>query len=126
MDESGSKAKELLETQTLQAKALATQSEVQEALGASAKVAQALLDQLTAKAANLETVLEDTAVRFNDLPVLSGILGIKLSPWTLCSLLFAIIAVQNPKAAVLVVFCGGKFNHCFQSCYNSADSNSQH
>ncbi|KKA21557.1 Nuclear membrane fusion protein Kar5 [Rasamsonia emersonii CBS 393.64] len=126
LDESGSKAKELLETQTLQAKALATQSEVQEALGASAKVAQALLDQLTAKAANLETVLEDTAVRFNDLPVLSGILGIKLSPWTLCSLLFAIIAVQNPKAAVLVVFCGGKFNHCFQSCYNSADSNSQH
>lgn len=93
----------------LQAKALVTQSQVQEALGASAKVAQALLDQLTAKAANLETVLEDTTVRFNDLPIVSGVLGIRLSPWTLCSLLFAIIAVQNPKAAVLVVLCGGKF-----------------
>jgi hypothetical protein len=109
LDESGSKARELLETQTSQAKALVAQSQVQEALGHSAKVAQALLDQVASKAANLETILEDTAVRFTNIPVLSDIWGIRVSPWTLCSLLFSIIAVQNPKAAVLLILGGGRF-----------------
>jgi hypothetical protein len=103
-------ARELLETQAMHAKAIETQAQAQEALGASAKVVFAILEKLTTRAAYLESILEETANRFNDLQHIDGFFGMKISAWTAFSLLFSVIAVQNPKVAVITfAFAGGLY-----------------
>lgn len=97
MEHSNDQARELLQTQTLQAEAIETQARAQEALGASTRIAYAMVDKLTTRAAQLETTLEETAARFDDIPALNSLFGIKVSAWTICSLLLSIIAVQNPR-----------------------------
>jgi hypothetical protein len=79
-----------------------TQSREQEALGVRAKVTYALLEKLSSKAANLEAILEDTVTKFNDIPMVNDILGVRISPWTVCFALFSAIAIQNPKFAVIL------------------------
>ncbi|OKL55663.1 hypothetical protein UA08_08963 [Talaromyces atroroseus] len=107
LNKSEVQARELLKTQTVHARAIESQAQAQEALGASAKVVFAILEKLTTRAANLETILEETADRFNDLQHLDGLFGIKISAWTAFSLLLSVIAVQNPKvAAVTFAFAG--------------------
>jgi uncharacterized membrane protein YqjE len=97
LEHSNDQAKELLQTQTLHAEAIATQARAQEALGVSTRVAYAMVDKITTRAAQLETVLEETAARFDDISALNNLFGMKISAWTISSLLLSIIAVQNPR-----------------------------
>lgn len=78
--------------------------EAQKLLSDSARVAHGLLDKVTAKAANLETILNDAATHFNELPLL----GISISPWAVCALLLCLMAMQNPKLTAILVLSGGK------------------
>ncbi|KAL2012304.1 hypothetical protein VTN00DRAFT_5022 [Thermoascus crustaceus] len=106
LDDSELKAENLQKAQILQAEALQAQSQAQEAFGVNIKVAQVLLDRVTANAANLETAIEDMASRFRDIPILSGSLG-TYSPWTILALLCSFIAAQYPRSAVaLLLICG--------------------
>lgn len=88
----------------MHAKAIETQAQAQEALGASAKVAFAILEKLTTRAANLESILEETAGRFSQFQNLDRLVGIK----TAFSFVVAFMAVQNPKLAVLMIAFAGK------------------
>lgn len=102
--ESRSHAKDLLDTQTSQVRVMKTHVEAQKLLGDSARVAEGLLDKVAAKAANIETILDDTTARFNELPLL----GMPISPWTICALLLCLMAMQNPKLATILFLSGGK------------------
>ncbi|KAH8704917.1 putative nuclear membrane fusion protein Kar5 [Talaromyces proteolyticus] len=107
LEKSNHQAKELLETQTMQVKTMETQARAQASLSASTKAANTLLDKLTTRAAKIESVLEETASRFDDISSLGSFFGVKVSAWTISSLLFSVIAVQNPRVAViLLVFSG--------------------
>ncbi|CRG84496.1 Nuclear fusion protein KAR5 [Talaromyces islandicus] len=97
LERSNDQAKDLLQTQALQAEAIDTQARAQDALGASTRIAYAMVDKLTARATQLETALEETAARFDDMSTLNSVFGIRISAWSICSLLLSIIAVQNPR-----------------------------
>jgi hypothetical protein len=104
---SEARATKLLETQTYHAKAIETQAQAQEALGANTKIVYALLEKLTARAANLESLLEETASKFKGLQELDGLFGLNISLWTVFSLLAPLLAIQNPKmAGIISVFAG--------------------
>jgi hypothetical protein len=94
-------------SQLLQAEALKAQSKAQETLRSSVKVAQALLDRLSSKAANIEVVLDETTQRLKELPAVGGVLAMRF-PWVLSILFFCIIAVQNPRAAAMILLSGSK------------------
>ncbi|KAL3709710.1 hypothetical protein TMatcc_003501 [Talaromyces marneffei ATCC 18224] len=107
LEKSEARAARLLETQTYHAKAIETQAQAQEALGAHTKVVFALLEKLTARAANLESMLEETGAKFKGLQALDGLFGLNISLWTVLSLLVTLLAVQNPKmAGIISVFAG--------------------
>lgn len=107
MEKSEARAARLLETQTYHAKAIETQAQAQEALGAHTKVVFALLEKLTARAANLESMLEETGAKFKGLQALDGLFGLNISLWTVLSLLVTLLVVQNPKmAGIISVFAG--------------------
>ncbi|OXV07727.1 hypothetical protein Egran_04507 [Elaphomyces granulatus] len=92
-------------SQLLQAEALKAQSKAQETLRSNVKVAQALLDRLSSKAANIEVVLDETTQRLKELPAVGGVLAMRF-PWVLSILFFCIIAVQNPRAAAMILLSG--------------------
>ncbi|GAM34197.1 nuclear membrane fusion protein [Talaromyces pinophilus] len=107
LEQSEARATKLLETQTYHAKAIETQARAQEALGANTKIVYALLEKLTARAANLESMLEETASKFKGFQELDGLFDLNMSLWTVLSLLVTLLAVQNPRmAGVISVFAG--------------------
>ncbi|EED23402.1 nuclear membrane fusion protein Kar5, putative [Talaromyces stipitatus ATCC 10500] len=107
LEESEARASRLLETQAHHAKAIETQAQAQEALGANTKIVFALLEKLTVRAANLESILEETASKFKDFQEMDGLFGLNISLWTALSLLLTLFAVQNPKmAGIISVFAG--------------------
>lgn len=107
LENSEARATRLLETQAYHAKAIENQARAQETLGANTKIVYALLEKLTARAANLESMLEETASKFRGIQELDGLFGLSMSLWTVLSLIIALLAVQNPKmAGILSVFAG--------------------
>ncbi|KAI9925205.1 hypothetical protein MW887_006125 [Aspergillus wentii] len=105
LEESEVKAEGLLQTQKLQTEAIATQSQAQESLQTNMRISQALLDKTAATAANLQTMIDETTVKYKEYPALGGFLG-TYSAWTVCALLFSIIGAQNPRSALAVFFVG--------------------
>lgn len=107
LEQSEARATKLLETQTYHAKAIETQALAQEALGANTKIVYAQLEKLTARAVNLESMLEETASKFKGLQEVDGLFGLNMSLWTVLSLLVTLLAVQNPRMAGLIsIFAG--------------------
>jgi hypothetical protein len=97
-----------------QAQTLELHSKTQTDVGENAKIAQAMLERLTVKAANLETVLEEAVNKARDFPALGSIWGDQFSPWTLCSLLFACLAVQGPRMTLFLLLGGCKYAFCLK------------
>jgi hypothetical protein len=107
LEKSEARATRLLETQINHAKAIETQAQAQEALGANTKIVFALLEKLTSRAASLESMLEEIASKFRGLQEIDGLFGVNISLWTVLSLLVTLLAVQNPKmAGIISVFAG--------------------
>lgn len=102
------RATELLNAQNWQAQTLESHSRMQMDFGKNAKVAHAMLERLTSKAASLESVLEDAIHKAYDIPAFGGTWGFQFSPWTLCSLLFACLAVQSPRMTILLLVSGSE------------------
>ncbi|KAL1849754.1 hypothetical protein Plec18167_008487 [Paecilomyces lecythidis] len=106
--ESEIQSQNLHRAQVLQAESLKDQSQAQEALGENVRIAQALLDQVVATAANLQATVQETATGFQTIPGFST-LGAYL-PWTLCSLLASVIAAQHPRVVAGLLFLSyGKY-----------------
>lgn len=101
MQQSESKANELQKAQDQQTEALSAQSRAQEALQFHAQVSQALLGKTSVAAANLQTAIDDAAFKFKSGPGF-GIGGI--SAWSLCAILLMVIAGQNIKIAIALIF----------------------
>lgn len=107
MEISETRAAKLLETQITHAQALETQAQTQEALSNSAKFVFVLLDKLTDRAANLESMLQEVTSQWQGLQKVDGILGWALSIWTAIALIVTLYAIQNPKVAGLVSVVAG-------------------
>ncbi|KAJ5129472.1 uncharacterized protein N7515_005511 [Penicillium bovifimosum] len=101
MQQSESRATELQKAQDQQTEALSAQSRAQEALQFHAQVSQALLGKTSIAAANLQSLIDDTAFKFKNgrgFP-LGG-----FSAWSLCAILLIVIAAQNLKVAIALIF----------------------
>jgi hypothetical protein len=101
MQQSESRATELQKAQDQQTEALSAQSRAQEALQFHAQVSQALLGKTSIAAANLQSLIDDTAFKFKTGPGFS--VG-GFSAWSLCAILLIIIAAQNLKVAIALIF----------------------
>lgn len=99
------KAESLHKAQMLQSETIAAQSQAQDTIQTDIRISQALLDKVTATAANLQTMVDETAIKYRDSPVLGGLHG-TYSAWTVCALLFSMLGAQNPKSALAVLFIG--------------------
>lgn len=99
------KAGNLHRAQLLQSEAIAAQSQAQDNIQTDIRISQALLDKVTATAANLQTMVDETATKYRESPVLGGLNG-TYSAWTVCALLFSMLGAQNPKSALAVLFIG--------------------
>lgn len=97
------KADQLRKSQSLHSEALAVQSQAQESLHANMKLAQALLDRALATAANLQTMIEETAGRFRNSPSFRNTFSTYL-PGTLCALLLSAIGAQSSKVGIAAFF----------------------
>ncbi|QQK42626.1 Nuclear membrane fusion protein Kar5, putative [Penicillium digitatum] len=101
IQQSESKASELQKAQNQQIEALSAQSRAQEAIQFDAQVSQALLAKTSVAAANLQSVIDDAAFKFKHIPGF-GIGG--SSAWSLCVVLLTVIASQNLKIAISLLF----------------------
>ncbi|CAI7645181.1 unnamed protein product [Penicillium glandicola] len=101
IQQSESKASELQKAQEQQAKALYAQSRAQEAIQFHAQVSQALLSKASVAAANLQSIIDDAALKSKHIPSF-GIGG--SSAWSLCAVLLIVIAAQNLKVAIGLFF----------------------
>lgn len=99
------KAENLHRAQLLQSEAITAQSQAQENMQTDIRISQALLDKVTATAANLQTMVDETATKYRESPVLGGLHG-TYSAWTVCALLFSVLGAQNPKSALAMIFIG--------------------
>ncbi|ODM17347.1 hypothetical protein SI65_07022 [Aspergillus cristatus] len=99
------KAQDLQRAQLLQSEVIAAQSQAQHNIHADIQISQGLLDKVTATAANLQTMVDETATTYRESPVLGGLHG-TYSAWTVCALLFSMLGAQNPKSALAVLFIG--------------------
>lgn len=99
------KAGNLHRAQLLQSEAIAAQSQAQDNIQTDIRISQGLLDKVTATAANLQTMVDETATKYRESPVLGGLNG-TYSAWTVCALLFSMLGAQNPKSALAVLFIG--------------------
>jgi hypothetical protein len=109
INQSESKANELQDAQEQQMEALAEHSRTQEAIQFQAKVSEALLSKTSIAAANLQSILEDAAIKYKSVPgfYLGG-----YSIWSLCGILLLIIAAHNFRVAISLVFLSlGMFGH---------------
>lgn len=101
IQQSESKASELQKAQDQQAEALSAQSRAQEAIQFDAQVSQALLAKTSVAAANLQSVIDDAAFKFKQVPGF----GIGGSPaLSLCAVLLIVIAAQNLQIAIALFF----------------------
>ncbi|KAI2705075.1 hypothetical protein CBS147317_2027 [Penicillium roqueforti] len=98
---SESKASELQKAQDQQTEALSAQSRAQEAIQFDAQVSQALLAKTSVAAANLQSVIDDAALKFKHVPGF-GIGG--SSAWSICAVLLIVLAAQNLKIAIALIF----------------------
>jgi hypothetical protein len=109
MHQSESKASELQRAQEQQTEALAAHSRTQEAIQFHAQVSQALLNKANIAAANLQSIIDDAAIKYKSGP------GLRIggySAWSLCGILLLIIAAQNFKVAISLLFLIlGMFDH---------------
>ena len=102
MELSEEKAKDLHKAQQLQADASLTHAKSQGDLQLKAQISQALLEQTTKAAADLQSLIHDTASKAKQIPSLQ--IG-GLDTWSLCFILFIIItASQRPIIAVSIFF----------------------
>ncbi|KAJ5583439.1 hypothetical protein N7535_002059 [Penicillium sp. DV-2018c] len=101
MQQSEARASELQKAQDQQTQALSAQSRAQEALQFYAQVSQALLGKTSVAAANLQSLVDDTASKFKNSHGLS--VG-GFSTWSLCAIFLIVIAAQNLKTAVALFF----------------------
>lgn len=108
------KAKNLHRAQLLQSEAIVSQSQAQDNIQTDIRISQALLDKVTATAANLQTMVDETATKYRESPVLGGLNG-TYSAWTVCALFFSMLCAQNPKSALAVLFIG--MSMCFLGLY---------
>lgn len=108
------KAENLHRAQLLQSKAIAAQSQAQDNIQTDIRISQALLNKITATAANLQAMVDETATKYRDSPALGGLHG-TYSAWTVCALLFSMLGTQNPKSALAVLFIG--MSMCFLGFY---------
>lgn len=95
------KAADLQKTQSLQAEAIAAQSRAQEAMQYNTKISQALLDKTAITAANLQTIMDETAVKMKRVP------GFHLggfSAYSICVILLIVIGAQNLRVAISLLF----------------------
>ena len=90
----------------MQSEAVAAQARAQESLHFNMQISQALLDKASAAAANLQTMMDETASRYRESPVLGGLWG-SISPWTVSAFLFSVIGSQSPRIAVAVLMVAG-------------------
>lgn len=65
------------------------------------RISQELVDKTTAAAANLQTVVDDTVKRLEDVPASSRRLG--PYPTTVYSLLIGFVGAQSPRAAIVLL-----------------------
>lgn len=99
------KAQDLQRAQLLQSEVIAAQSQAQHNIQTDIQISQALLDKVISTAANLQTMVDETATKYRESPVL-GALHRTYSAWTVCALLFSMLGAQNPKSALAVLFIG--------------------
>ncbi|GKZ25288.1 hypothetical protein AbraIFM66951_002207 [Aspergillus brasiliensis] len=78
------------------------QTELQEHLLTNMRISQALVDKTTAAAANLQAMVDDTAKRYNEVPVFKGLLSSHLTP-TVYSLLIGFVGAQSTKVATVLL-----------------------
>ena len=98
------KAESLHKAQVLQLEAIKAQFQAQGDMQTNMRISQALLDKTTAAAANLQTIIDETATRYRESPAFGGFFG--TSAWTVCAFLFSMLGVQNPKPALAVLLIG--------------------
>ncbi|OQD81022.1 hypothetical protein PENANT_c030G10807 [Penicillium antarcticum] len=101
MQLSESKASELQHAQDQQTEKLAAHSRTQEAIQFHAQVSQALIKKASIAAANLQSIIDDAATKYKSGPNLH--IG-GYSAWSLCGFLLLIIAAQNFKVAIPLIF----------------------
>ena len=97
IERSEEKAKQLQKVQHLQAEALATQSRIQKEIQHHAQLSQALLKKVTLAAANLQTIIDEAAVKARQLPALH-VGGLRF--WVIFIIFLALVRQYNPKAAM--------------------------
>lgn len=105
LQSSEAKAENLHEAQKLQYEAIVAHSQAQNNLQTNMRVSHALVDRVTAAAANLQTMIDDSATRYRQSPVFNGPLG-PYSTWTMCVLLFSMLGIQNPRSALVLLLIG--------------------
>lgn len=105
LQSSEAKAENLHEAQNLQYQAIAAHSQAQNNLQINMRISQALVDRATAAAANLQTMIDNSATRYQESPVFNGPLG-PYSTWTMCVLLFSMLGIQNPRSALALLIIG--------------------
>lgn len=98
------KAEGLRKAQVLQFEAIKAQFQAQDDIQTNIRISQALLDKTTAAAANLQTMIDETATRYRDSHAFGGFFGV--STWTICAFLFSMLSIQNPKPALAVLLIG--------------------
>lgn len=99
IEQSEQRAKELQKVQHLQAEALAAQSRAQKEIQFHAQLSQALLKKVTLAAANLQTIIDEAAVKARRMPALDfG--GFRF--WALFIISLALVGMYNPKTAMML------------------------
>lgn len=96
------KASELHKAQILQTEAMVAQSQAQETMQFSAQVSQALLEKAAIAAANLQAMIHESAIRYQENRYFPPIF-VRYFPWTACAALFIILGAQSPKAAICLM-----------------------
>lgn len=105
IEESEVKAHNIHRLQVLQSEVIATQSQAQDSLQVNMKVTQALLDKVSATAANLQSIMDDSIIRFRGSSSVYGSFG-KYSIWTFCAMASTIFGVLNPRSGVVLLLLG--------------------
>lgn len=99
------KAENLLDAQNLQYETITAHSQVHDNLQTNMHISKALVDEATAAAANLQTMINESASKYRDSFFSGSPIG-PYSPWTICVLLFCMFSAQNLKYALTLLFIG--------------------
>lgn len=105
LQKSETKAENLLDAQNFQYETITAHSQVHDNLQTNMHISKALVDEATAAAANLQTMINESASKYRDSFFSGGSIG-PYSPWTICVLLFCMLSAQNLKYALTLLFIG--------------------